>query len=282
MQKLLNVLWEFTGGKEDKDNFIQKTLNVCKVFKVKPLKTPRLDVPSKKTAYNLFCKDTRKIKKELQCVPVSMASAIILKERKKVKASNKKMKKYEDLYEEEKRRHEEALQRYQEDHMDEMKIINLHKRCSKAGKAPQPKKAPKSPKSDEPKKVLGSPGLTDDPGEEEQSPKKASRSSDGKKTAARTRKKVKKTPQPKKGPKSTKFINSSKEEEGPPRDDKEKKTPPLLGLKEEAQGLIELRKESKKLTFEKKVEKVVFMREPYEGHELSYVALYDTKYLRRC
>ena len=43
-----------------------------------------------------------------------------------------------DLYEEEKRRHEEALQRYQEDHMDEMEIINLHKRCNK--KTPQPKK----------------------------------------------------------------------------------------------------------------------------------------------
>ena len=65
MQNFLNTLWEFTGGKEDKDNFIQKTLKVCKVFKVEPLKTPKLDVPSKKTAYNLFCKDIRKIKKEL-------------------------------------------------------------------------------------------------------------------------------------------------------------------------------------------------------------------------
>ena len=44
--------------------------------------------------------------------------------------SNKKMKKYRGLYEKEKRRHEEALQRYQEDHMDEMEIINLHKRCN--------------------------------------------------------------------------------------------------------------------------------------------------------
>ena len=39
MQKFLNTLWEFTGGKEDKDNFIQKALKVCKAFKVKPLKT---------------------------------------------------------------------------------------------------------------------------------------------------------------------------------------------------------------------------------------------------
>ena len=120
---------------------------MCKVFKVKPLKTPRPDVPSKKTAYNLFCKDIRKTKKELQGVPVSKASAIISKEWKKVKASEKKMKKYKDLYEEEKQRHEEALQRYQEDHMDEMEIINLHKRCNKTGIKAVVKTAPKAPKS---------------------------------------------------------------------------------------------------------------------------------------
>ena len=62
MQKFLNTLWEFSGEKEDKDNFIQKAL------KVKPLKTPKPDVPSKKTAYNLFCKDIRRIKKGLQGV----------------------------------------------------------------------------------------------------------------------------------------------------------------------------------------------------------------------
>ena len=67
IQKFLNTLWEFTG-KEDNDNFIQKVLKVCKVFKVKPLKTPKSDVPSKKTAYSLFSKDIRKTKKELQGV----------------------------------------------------------------------------------------------------------------------------------------------------------------------------------------------------------------------
>ena len=87
---------------------------------MKPLKTPGPDVPSKKTAYNLVCKDIRKIKKELQGVPVYEASAIISKEWKKDKAGKKKMKKYRGLYEEKKRQHEEALQRYQEDHMDEM------------------------------------------------------------------------------------------------------------------------------------------------------------------
>ena len=131
MQKFFNTLWEFTGVKEYKDNFIQKALKVCKVFKVKPLKTPKPDIPSKKTAYNLFCREIRKTKRELQDVPVSKASAIISKEWKKVKANEKKIKKYKELYEEEKQRHEERLQRYQEDHANEMEIIKLHKKCKK-------------------------------------------------------------------------------------------------------------------------------------------------------
>ena len=80
MQNFLNTLWEFTRGKEDKDNFIQKALKVCKVFRVKSLKISKPDVSSKKTIYNLLCKDIQKIKKELQGVPVSKASAIISKE----------------------------------------------------------------------------------------------------------------------------------------------------------------------------------------------------------
>ena len=68
----------------------------------------------------------------------------------------------------------------------------------------------------------------------------------------------------------------------PPQDDKEKKIPSLLRLKEEVQGFLDLRKESKNLTFKKSVEKVVFMGGPYKGHQLSYVALYDTEYLRGC
>ena len=47
---LLNTLWGFTRGvEEDKDSFIQKALKVCKTFKAKCLKTPKLDVPAKKT-----------------------------------------------------------------------------------------------------------------------------------------------------------------------------------------------------------------------------------------
>ena len=80
---------------------------------------------------------------------MSKASAIILKEWKKVKASEKKMKKYKELYQEEKQRHEEALQRYQEDHMDEMEIINLHKRRNNTRAATKTgaKAVPKAPTS---------------------------------------------------------------------------------------------------------------------------------------
>ena len=52
-------------------------------------------------------------------------------------------------------------------------------------------------------------------------------------------------------------------------------------MKEEVQSFFDLQKESKTLAIEKKVEKVVFMAKPYEGYKLSYVALYDTKYLKR-
>ena len=55
----------------------------------------------------------------------------------------------------------------------------------------------------------------------------------------------------------------------------------MLGLKEEVQSFVDLQKDSKNLTIEKKVEKVVFMAGPYEGYEFSYVALCDTKYLKR-
>ena len=173
------------------------------------------------------------------------------------------------------------MQRYPEDPTDEMEIINLHKKCNKkAKKVLQPKKAsgpPKSdeakkasPKSDGPKKVSGSVG---GPGGEEKKPKKAS--SNGKKTTTKAGKKVKKTSQPKKAPKFPEFVDTDSDDAD---DDKE---PPLLGMKEETQSFSDLQKESKNLTIEKKVEKVVFMAGPYEGYELSYVALCDTKYLKR-
>ena len=57
--------------------------------------------------------------------------------------------------------------------------------------------------------------------------------------------------------------------------------PPLLGVKEELQSFFDLQKDTKNFTIEKKVEKVVFMGGPYEDYELLYVALCDTKYLKK-
>ena len=55
----------------------------------------------------------------------------------------------------------------------------------------------------------------------------------------------------------------------------------MLGVKQEVQTFFDLQKESKNLAIEKKVEKTVLMAGPYKGYELSYVALCDTKYLKR-
>ena len=78
---LLNTLWEFTRRvEEDKDGFIKKALKVLKTLKVKCLKTSKLDVPAKKTAYNLFCKKMRETKETLKGVTISKASAIVSKE----------------------------------------------------------------------------------------------------------------------------------------------------------------------------------------------------------
>ena len=63
---------------------------------------PKLVVPPKKTAYNLFFKDMQE-KKELKRATVSQASIIIPRKWEKAKANDKEMKKYSDLYEAEKR-----------------------------------------------------------------------------------------------------------------------------------------------------------------------------------
>ena len=131
MQKFLNTLWEFTGVKEDNDNFIQKAFKVCKVFKVKPLKNQSLMFHQRRQHSICFAKTFEGLRKSCRVL-------------KKVKASEKKMKKDKELYEEDKQRHEEALQRYQEDHTGEMKISNLHKKCSKTKAVV--KTAPKPPK----------------------------------------------------------------------------------------------------------------------------------------
>ena len=86
----------------------------------------------------------RETNEELKCIPVSKASAIISKEWKKVEASDKKMKKYRDLYEVEKQRYKEALQRYQEDRMNEVEIINLYKRSNKTEAKAETKRGAKA------------------------------------------------------------------------------------------------------------------------------------------
>ena len=60
----LNTLWEFTRGvEENKGSFIEKARKVCKTFKVKSLKTPKLDVPAKKQHTIFFTKICKRQKK---------------------------------------------------------------------------------------------------------------------------------------------------------------------------------------------------------------------------
>ena len=62
-----------------------------------------------------------------------------------------------------------------------------------------------------------------------------------KRSLQKQEKKVKKTRQPKKAPKSSEFIDScGEEEEGLPKDNKGKTIPPLLGVKEETQDFFDL------------------------------------------
>ena len=59
-ENFLNTLWEFTRTvQEDRNSFIQKARKVCQTFKVKSMKTHKLDVPAKKTECNLFYKHMR-------------------------------------------------------------------------------------------------------------------------------------------------------------------------------------------------------------------------------
>lgn len=63
------------GGEEDQGSFIQKALKVYKSLKVKSQTRPKLAVPLKKTAYNLFFKDMQE-KKELKRVPLFPKEAL--------------------------------------------------------------------------------------------------------------------------------------------------------------------------------------------------------------
>ena len=70
------------------------------------------------------------------------------------------------------------------------RLLISTKGCNKkVRKTSQPKKALKLSKSDEPRRVPGLPELADHSSEEEQGPKKASRTGDGKKSRDKGRKK---------------------------------------------------------------------------------------------
>ena len=70
------------------------------------------------------------------------------------------------------------------------RLLVSTKGCNKkARKTSKPKKALKLSKSDEPKRVPGLPELVDHSSKEEQGPKKASRTGDGKKSRYKGRKK---------------------------------------------------------------------------------------------
>ena len=55
------------------------------------------------------------------------------------------------------------------------------------------------------------------------------------------------------------LLKARKKKMGRTRTNKGKKMPPLLGVKEKVQSFFDPRKESKNLTFNKKVERVVFI-----------------------
>lgn len=80
-ENFLNTLWEFTRGlEEDRDRFVQKALKTCQTFKVRSLRTSKLDVSPKKTAQNHFFESMPKKKEKVKSTIVSQESAIMKKE----------------------------------------------------------------------------------------------------------------------------------------------------------------------------------------------------------
>ena len=77
---LANTPFEYTRGEVEKDIFMEKVLEVFKVYKVKCLKKPKLDVPAKNTEYSLFSTNMRETKEELEGVTALKASTIISNE----------------------------------------------------------------------------------------------------------------------------------------------------------------------------------------------------------
>lgn len=63
----------------------------------------------------------------------SQASAMLLREWKKIKAINRERKRCSELHKAEKQIYEENIQQYQEDNPEKVKITSLHKRWNKTG-----------------------------------------------------------------------------------------------------------------------------------------------------
>lgn len=61
----------------------------------------------------------------------SQASAMLLREWKKIKAINRERKRCSELHKAEKQIYEENIQQYQEDNPEKVKITSLHKRWNK-------------------------------------------------------------------------------------------------------------------------------------------------------
>ena len=118
--------------KEIRTVFIQNVLKLFKTFEGKSAARSKFDFPLKKIVYNPFYKKSTE-KKKLKGITVFKAAAIKSRWWKKINANDKEMKKYSDLNKAEKQKYEKDLQRYKEDHIDEVKIMNPHKRCNKTG-----------------------------------------------------------------------------------------------------------------------------------------------------
>ena len=138
------------------------------------------------------------------------------------------------------------------DEMDEMEIINLHKKCNKkVRKTPRPKKTPSYP--NQMTQARKNRGLTKHQG---QAMEKRSLLKQGKK-------------RPHSLKKHQSHLNlltqARKKKKGCPRTKKGEKISFLLGLKEEIQSVFDFWKDSKNLTIKKKVERVVFMGGPMKA-----------------
>ena len=160
--------------------------------------------------------------------------------------------------------------------MDEMEIISLHKRCNKrAGRFHSLKRHQSHPNQMNLKKYQGHQGLLIIQARKDRRLKKHQGQAMEKIPLQRQEKKLKRPHNLKKHQSHLNLLTQvRKRGRGRPKMIKRKKIPPLLGVKEEVQSFYDLQKNSKNLTIEKKVEKVVLWRDLMKVtnyHMLHYV-----------